>query len=126
MVRWCPRAKKVFEMWYIISLLGTIMFLFGLANIVYPMKDLKVENRKIGCIVFLVSLILIAVSMDNILAKRDADLMVSDPEAYLAEMKRSSDYEWLQALRKLYPDRYAAEMKRRDSPGVYKGRGINN
>ncbi len=112
-------------MWYIIAVLGTVMFLFGLANIVYPMKDLKVENRKIGGIVFLLGLILISVSMNFLNKKRDADLMVSNPDAYLAEMKRSSDSEWLRALREIYPDRYDAEMKRRDGPGVYKGKGIS-
>lgn len=53
-------------MWYIAAVLGTFLSLIGLASIVYPMKDLKIENRQVALIVFLVGFILLFIGIDNI------------------------------------------------------------
>ncbi len=53
-------------MWYILAVFGTVIILIGLASIVYPIKELKIENRQIALIVFLVGLIVLFISMDNI------------------------------------------------------------
>ncbi len=53
-------------MWFIAAIFGVVIILIGLASIVYPIKELKIENRQIALIVFLVGLILLFISMDNI------------------------------------------------------------
>ncbi len=53
-------------MWYIAALFGTVIILIGLASLIYPIKELKIQNRQIALIVFLVGLIVLFISMDNI------------------------------------------------------------
>lgn len=104
-----------------LSLLVALMFLgivlCLLAMISRRLRKLFLGRRLVALVAMIVFFAVAAPAVNRATELKLERLRQTDSEAYLNELHslRGRDAEWLQALRDLHPDRYEAEIARRDT-----------